>query len=66
MADSKEGCGTKEIDFCDLACQYAEFPREEAIDGSGSCRTFAGLYCALKKSLVLKNKICAAKVYRKK
>jgi hypothetical protein len=55
----------KEMDFCDLRCQYAEFPKTDAIDGSGSCRTFVGLYCALKKCLVLKNKICASKIYRK-
>ena len=51
----------KEIDFCDLQCRYAEFPKEEAIDGSGSCRTFVGLYCTLKKMLVAKNKVCIAK-----
>jgi len=55
----------KEMDFCDLRCQYAEFPKTDAIDGSGSCRTFVGLYCALKKCLVMKNKICDSKVYRK-
>jgi hypothetical protein len=55
----------KEMDFCDLRCQYAEFPKTDAIDGSGSCRTFVGLYCALKKCLVLKNKICDSKIYRK-
>jgi len=55
----------REIDFCDLRCQYAEFPKSDAIDGSGSCRTFVGLYCALKKSLVMKNRICDSKVYRK-
>jgi hypothetical protein len=55
----------KEMDFCDLRCQYAEFPKADAIDGSGSCRTFVGLYCSLKKSLVMKNKMCALKVYRK-
>jgi len=54
----------KEMDFCDLRCQYAEFPKADAIDGSGSCRTFVGLYCTLKKSLVMKNKICDLKVYR--
>jgi len=54
----------KEIDFCDLRCQYAEFPKTDAIDGSGSCRTFVGLFCGLKKSLVMKNKICDSKVYR--
>ena len=53
----------KEMDFCDLRCQYAEFPKADAIDGSGSCRTFVGLYCALKKSLVMKNKICDSKAY---
>ena len=52
------------MDFCDLRCRYAEFPKEEALDGSGSCRTFVGLYCALKKSLVMKNKICDSKVCR--
>jgi hypothetical protein len=55
----------KEMDFCDLLCQYAEFPKADAIDGSGSCRTFVGLYCSLKKSLVMKNKMCALKVCRK-
>ena len=55
----------KEMDFCDLRCQYAEFPKSDAIDGSGSCRTFVGLYCTLKKSLVMKNKICDSKIYRK-
>ncbi len=54
----------KEIDFCDLYCRYAEFPKEEAIDGSGSCQTFIGLYCTLKKLLVAKNKICDSKKYR--
>jgi hypothetical protein len=55
----------QEMDFCDLRCQYAEFPKTDAIDGSGSCRTFVGLYCTLKKTLVMKNKICDLKVFRK-
>ncbi len=53
------------IDFCDLYCRYAEFPKEEAIDGSGSCRTFIGLYCTLQKTLVAKNKMCRLKESRK-
>ncbi len=53
-----------EIEFCDLHCRYAEFPKEEAVDGSGSCRTFIGLHCTLQKTLVAKNKICRFKEYR--
>ncbi len=44
--------------FCDLSCKYAEFPKQEAVDGSGSCRTFIALYCKKKKRLVQKNAIC--------
>lgn len=54
----------KKIDFCDLYCRHAEFPKEEAVDGSGSCRTFIALYCTLKRTLVAKNKICEVKDYR--
>jgi hypothetical protein len=53
----------KNVDFCDLFCRYAEFPKDEAIDGSGSCRTFIALYCTLKKTLVAKNKTCGVKEY---
>jgi len=49
------------MDFCDLECRYAEFPREDALDGSRSCRTFAALYCRKKKSYVHKNAPCRDK-----
>jgi len=49
------------IEFCDLMCKYASIPKEDAVDGSGSCRTFVALYCDLKKSLVHKNMPCARK-----
>lgn len=52
------------VNFCDLMCQYAETPKDDAIDGSGSCRTFIALYCTLKKSLVHKNMPCSRKVLR--
>lgn len=52
-------------DFCDLMCIYATMPKETAIDGSGSCRTFAALYCKKRKSLVHKNMPCREKVLRK-
>jgi hypothetical protein len=47
------------MDFCDLGCKFAAFPKSEAIDGSGSCRTFIALYCKKKKRLVHKNLPCA-------
>jgi hypothetical protein len=53
------------LDFCDLMCTYAEIPRETAVDGSGSCRTFIALHCNLKKTLVHKNMPCSQKILRK-
>jgi hypothetical protein len=52
------------IDFCDLMCRHAERPREEGLDGSGSCRTFVALYCTLRKSFVHKNLPCSQKAFR--
>lgn len=49
------------MDFCDLMCKYAQTPKETAVDGAGSCRTFAALYCSKKKSLVHKNMPCKLK-----
>ncbi|KKM61674.1 hypothetical protein LCGC14_1529340 [marine sediment metagenome] len=53
------------MDFCDLECKYANFPKEDAVDGSGSCRTFVALYCKKKKSYVHKNLPCPLKVARR-
>ena len=44
--------------WCDLSCEYASFPKTEAVDGSGSCRTFAALSCAKLKRLVHKHGAC--------
>ena len=49
------------LDFCDLMCEYAEHPKEMAVDGAGSCRTFVAIYCNSKKSLVHKNMPCTMK-----
>jgi hypothetical protein len=54
------------LGFCDLMCKYAEMPKEGALDGSGSCRTFIALYCSRKKSLVHKNIPCKEKQVRQK
>lgn len=45
--------------WCDLSCPEAGFPKENAVDGAGSCRTFAALYCAKLGRLVAKNAPCA-------
>ena len=46
--------------FCDLRCAHASFPKEDAVDGSGSCRTFSALHCAKLDRLVAKNGPCQA------
>jgi hypothetical protein len=53
------------LKFCDLKCTYARFPREEAVDGARSCRTFAALYCEKKKAYVHKNMPCGEKVSKR-
>ncbi|MEN8149432.1 MAG: hypothetical protein ABFS86_06390 [Planctomycetota bacterium] len=53
-----------EIEFprwCDLSCPHAEFPKEEGLDGSGSCRTFLALWCAHLGEIVTKNAPCEAR-----
>jgi hypothetical protein len=61
MGDDVAAVGKSLFDFCDLACAFAEIPRETGIDGSGSCRTFIALYCTRKKALVHKNHPCSKK-----
>ena len=52
------GITNSKIKFCDLRCEHAEFPKQEAIDGSKSCRTFIGLWCKELKKYVTKNAPC--------
>ncbi|MBA4389881.1 MAG: hypothetical protein C0399_02965 [Syntrophus sp. (in: bacteria)] len=52
------------MDFCDLMCKHATMPKETAVDGAGSCRTFIALYCARRKSLVHKNMPCSQKTIK--
>lgn len=54
------------LNFCDLMCAHARLPKETALDGSGSCRTFIALYCNLRKSIVPKNMPCSKKKVRTK
>ena len=50
--------GGDSMKWCDLSCEHASFPRTEAVDGSGACRTFAALYCARLHKLVHKHGPC--------
>jgi hypothetical protein len=56
----KENAGVtkSKIKFCDLRCEYADFAREDALDGSGSCRTFIALWCKKLHKHVTKNAPC--------
>ena len=53
------------MNFCDLDCKYAKFPKSDAVDGSRSCRTFIALHCTRKDRLVHKNLPCMKKVKKK-
>jgi len=47
-----------------MNCIYAEWPRDKALDGSSSCRTFQAIYCRKKKRVVYKNGPCNDKEKR--
>jgi len=47
--------------FCDLLYKYAAVPKEDSLDGAGSCVTSNALYCSKKKCLVYKNQPCDKK-----
>ena len=59
--DFNAGVTSSRIQFCDLRCEFAEFPKQENLDGSKSCRTFAALYCTKLERIVSKNAPCAVK-----
>ena len=46
------------VKWCDLRCEYADFPKEDALDGSKSCRTFIALWCNKLQKIVTKNSPC--------
>ena len=59
-SNKNAGVTSSRIKFCDLRCEFAEFPSETAIDGSGTCRTFMALYCKKLEKYVTKNAPCEA------
>ncbi|MDX9755531.1 MAG: hypothetical protein RBU29_16325 [bacterium] len=44
--------------WCDMMCPHAEWPQEEALDGSGSCRTFIAVQCTKYNQITAKNGPC--------
>ena len=59
MSDNNAGVTSAKIKFCDIRCAHASFPKESAVDGAGSCRTFAALWCDILQEYVTKNAPCA-------
>jgi hypothetical protein len=51
-------------DYCDLNCRYASWPKDLALDGAGSCRTFQAIFCERKERSVYKNAHCMEKETR--
>ncbi len=58
--NNNAGVTTSRLKWCDLRCDKAETARQDALDGSGSCRTFQTLYCTLLNKHVTKNAPCEA------
>ena len=55
MMKENTGVSSSKIKFRDMRCEHAEFPKEDSIDGSGTCRTFMAIYCNYLKKYVIKN-----------
>lgn len=45
-------------EWCDMECPDAAFPKDEALDGSGSCRTFLAVYCEKHNEINMRNSPC--------
>jgi hypothetical protein len=56
--EENAGVSSSKIKFCDLKCEHADFARDNALDGSGSCRTFLALWCNKLEKYVTKNAPC--------
>lgn len=52
------------MQFCDLNCRHASWPKDDALDGSASCRTFQAVFCSKKDRVVHKNAPCNEKEKR--
>jgi hypothetical protein len=52
------GVGRADIKFCTIACEYAEWPRDN-VDGAKSCRTFSAIWCTALNQHTTRNAPCA-------
>ncbi len=52
------GVGRADLKWCTMACEHAEWPREN-VDGAKSCRTFNALWCKALGQHVARNAPCA-------
>ena len=52
------------MEFCDMNCRYADWPENDSLDGSASCRTFQAIFCRKKGRAVHKNGPCTEKEKR--
>ena len=66
VASVYENVVSEPMKFCDLTCKYARWPKDDGLDGSGSCRTFQAVFCEKKGRTVHKNAPCAEKEVRSK
>lgn len=57
------GVATSRAKFCDLRCEFVDFAKVDALDGS--CRTFQSLWCRKIQKHVVKNAHCET-VYGKR
>lgn len=48
--------------WCDMTCPEADWPKDDALDGSGSCRTFLAVHCNKYKRIHTKNAPCLEKI----
>jgi len=62
--DCLDTVGAYALKWCDLDCQYAEWP--DSKDLSGACRTFQALYCRKLNRVVQKNGPCMDSLERRK
>jgi hypothetical protein len=58
---SNAGVGSAQVPFCDFRCPQAEFPKDGGVDGAGSCRTFAAVWCRELRGYATKNAPCAVR-----
>lgn len=52
------GVGHSDLKFCTMACEHADWPREN-VDGAKSCRTFSAVWCNALKQHTTRNAPCA-------